>query len=210
MVNTLAKCGSLSELDRFLAEVDHTVIGRSGGRKLLIKSNIPSEDKEYSLNQVAKKLFTLCKKSDYSKKECELAAAISEKIAVLNTDKTYKKELTKGKKVNLWFRRLGGNLPGIGLRSSQRNQEQFKAICFSMMYLHYARENTKLRHSFLKQAIRQTGTLKVTSQKIAEKTENIATAAEILNAKFVKKIQKDASRWQQIEARFAQIRLRGF
>ncbi|PJD97923.1 MAG: hypothetical protein CK425_02000 [Parachlamydia sp.] len=210
MVNALAKCGSLSELDQLLAGVNHTVIGRGGGRKILIEGSTSSEDKEYSLNQVAKKLFTLCKKSDYSKKECEVAVAISEKIAVLNADKTYKKKLTKGEKAYLWFRRLGGNLPGIGLRSSQRSQEQLKAICFSMMYLHYARESTKLRHSFLKQAIRQTGTSEVTSQKIAEKTENIAEASKILNAKFVKKIQKDTDRWKQIEARFAQIRLGGF
>jgi len=188
----------LSELKQLLVVVDHAVIGKSGGRKMII------DGKEHSISQVAKKFFTLCKKSDYTEKECKLAAEISEKIASVNSNNTYKKGLSKSQKANLMARRTLGNLPGIGLSSSKRSQGQLKAIGFSMMYLHYAKDSTKLRYTLLQQVLRKTGSPRENakiSQSIAEKAENITKASTLLNAKLTKKIQKDNDKWKKIELR---------
>lgn len=182
MVNSLGECKTLTDLDLLLQRINHTEIGRNGGRKIVILNE--DSRAEHSLNQVAKKFLSLCSKSDYSNEDVERAFRISEKLTKLNSGLEYKKGLsTRRKKVNLAFRRtMGGTFFGheLGLKllPKNNNSDALKSLAFNRMFRKYQSDVQKME--------RRTGHI---GKMMQERPKFITTAS----------LEKITGEWEEID-----------
>lgn len=199
MVESLKECKTLSQLDQLLSQVDHTELGRSGGRKIVTGKG-QSQQNEYSLKQVTKKFLFLCSKDEYSGENAQLAEKIAAKIETLHKDPNYKSALTsKGKKVKLAFRRALGKVGG----PSERSADKLKKLASKNFELHWAKDFKKLiidaRKMHLQRIFNHPEFLPLDKARLADrfsdKLEKIKEVSDTLNQKRTFNYDKMERKW---------------
>lgn len=123
-MSSIAKCTSLREFADLVYTIEGPTIGKSGGRKFLVK------DKQETMNALIHKYLSLTKETKLDEKNVkenvEMAKLILDRLTRLNRDVTHMKDLTPKQRKALNSRQFLGSLGAkfkCGFNFSRKNLE---------------------------------------------------------------------------------------